>query len=106
MEGTFSVIKSTRFVRKRQTVKLTADTDLTNDVPGKLVGALAALTRGGLLGILVKCIALGAVAGGAGSLLCSYCPLLGEHPKKWAQHLAARHRPDWSRDLGWLVTIG
>ena len=58
-EGTFSVIKSTRFVRKRQTVKLTADTDLTNDVPGKLVGALAALTCGGLLGILVKCIALG-----------------------------------------------
>ena len=58
-EGMFSVIKSNRFVRKRQTVKLTTDTDPTNDVPGKLVGALVALTHGGLLGISVICIALG-----------------------------------------------
>ena len=58
-EGMFSVIKSNRFVRKRQTVKLTADTDPTNDVPGKLVGALVVLTHGGLLGISVICIALG-----------------------------------------------
>ena len=47
------------YVRKRQTVKLTADTDPTNDVPGKLVGALVVLTHGGLLGISVICIALG-----------------------------------------------
>lgn len=69
--GRPSVIKSTRFVRKRHTEKVTADTYLTNYVPGKFVGALAVLTRGGLfLGILATCIALGG-GGLAGLPACS-----------------------------------